>query len=400
MPSTLNARLSLMMFLNYVVWGAWYVTIVTYLTTTLHFSGTEAGSVFATGALASIISPFFVGLIADRFFSTEKVLAAVHFLGAALLYAVTLVTSFGAVYAIMLAYCLCFFPTIALTNTLAMRNIKDPGAQFPLIRVFATIGWIVIGWVIGKLGVEASATQFLLASGASVVMAFYCLTLPHTPPAARGEPLTVGNVLGLDALVMLKDRSYVIFIVASFLACIPLTFYFSFTNAYLNAVGVQNAAGKMTLGQASEVLAMLAMPFVYRRTSVRGIFLIGLLSWSVRYVFLAMGNAAGGMWMFYLAILLHGVCFDFFFMTGQLYADQEAPPHLRGTSQGFFTFVTYGLGMFVGSMLSGVAADYFGTGTSAANWRGFWFSSAAGSAAILLLIAIFFQSRSRIHSKA
>jgi nucleoside transporter len=401
MPSALNARLSLMMFLNYVVWGAWYVTIVTYLTTTLHFSGTEAGSVFATGALASIISPFFVGLIADRFFSTEKVLAAVHFLGAALLYAVTLVTSFGAVYAIMLAYCLCFFPTIALTNTLAMRNIKDPGAQFPLIRVFATIGWIVIGWVIGKLGVEASATQFLLAAGASVAMALYCLTLPHTPPAASGEPMTVRNVLGLDALVMLKERTYLIFIVASFLACIPLTFYFSFTNAYLNAVGVQNAAGKMTLGQASEVLAMLAMPFVYRRTSVRGIFLIGLLAWSVRYVFLALGNPGSGMWMFYLAILLHGVCFDFFFMTGQLYADQEAPPHLRGTAQGFFTFVTYGLGMFVGSMLSGVAADYFRTGSGAgANWSGFWFSSAAGSAAILVLIALFFQSRSRIHSKA
>jgi nucleoside transporter len=400
MPSALNARLSLMMFLNYVVWGAWYVTIVTYLTTTLHFSGTEAGSVFATGALASIISPFFVGLIADRFFSTEKVLAAVHFLGAALLYGVTQVTSFGAVYGFMLAYCLCFFPTIALTNTLAMRNIKDPGAQFPLIRVFATIGWIVIGWVIGKLGVEASATQFLLAAGASIVMGLYSLTLPHTPPAASGEPMTARNVLGLDALVMLKQRTYLIFIVASFLACIPLTFYFSFTNAYLNAVGVQNAAGKMTLGQASEVLAMLAMPFVYRRFSVRAIFLVGLLSWSVRYVLLAVGNPGGGMWMFYLAILLHGVCFDFFFMTGQLYADQEAPPHLRGTAQGFFTFVTYGLGMFVGSTLSGVAADYFRTTSSTPNWSGFWFSSAAGSAFILLLIAIFFQSRSRIHSKA
>ena len=301
----------------------------------------------------------------------------------------------------MLAYCLCFFPTIALTNTLAMRNIKDPGAQFPLIRVFATIGWIVVGWVVGKLGVEASATQFLLASGASLVMAVYSLTLPHTPPAASGEPMTARNVLGLDALVMLKQRSYLIFIVASFLACIPLTFYFSFTNAYLNSVGVQNAAGKMTLGQASEVFAMLAMPFVYRRFSVRSIFLIGLLSWSVRYVFLALGNPGAGMWMFYLAILLHGVCFDFFFMTGQLYADQEAPPHLRGTSQGFFTFVTYGLGMFVGSMLSGVAADYFRTGSGAtANWSGFWLSSAAGSALILLLIAIFFQSRSRIHSKA
>jgi nucleoside transporter len=392
-----------MMFLNYVIWGAWYVTLGTYLTATLKFSGTEAGAVFGTTALASMISPFFVGMIADRFFATERVLAALHLLGAVILYLVTQVTGFGGVYALMLLYCLCYFPTIALTNTLALKQIKDAGRQFPLIRVFGTIGWIFIGQVIGWLGFEKSPNMFLLASGASVAMAIYSLTLPHTPPAGAGEPVTARSLLGLDALVMLKRRTYLVFIIASILACIPLTFYFSFTNAYLNEIGVVNAAGKMTLGQASEILAMLAMPLVFRRVSVRGILLIGLLSWSVRYGLLAYGNAGAGMWMFYIAILLHGVCFDFFFMTGQLYADQEAPSELRVTAQGFLTFVTYGIGMFLGSNLSGVALDFFTTtegGVAHHNWQSFWLSSAIGSFAILLLVAAFFQSRSRIQSKA
>jgi nucleoside transporter len=397
-----SARLSLMMFLNYVIWGAWYVTLGTYLTATLKFSGTEAGAVFGTTALASMISPFFVGMIADRFFATEKVLAALHLIGAVILYLVTRVTGFGAVYALMLLYCLFYFPTIALTNTLALKQIEDPGRQFPLIRVFGTFGWIFIGQVIGWLAFEKSPNMFLLAAGASVAMAIYSLTLPHTPPAGAGEPVTARSLLGLDALVMLKKRTYLVFIIASILACIPLTFYFSFTNAYLNEIGVVNAAGKMTLGQASEILAMLAMPLVFRSVSVRGILLIGLLSWSIRYGLLAYGNAGAGMWMFYIAILLHGVCFDFFFMTGQLYADQEAPPELRVTAQGFLTFVTYGIGMFLGSTLSGVALDFFTTvegGVARHNWQSFWLTSAIGSFAILLLVAVFFQSRARIQSK-
>jgi nucleoside transporter len=403
MPSTRNVQLALMMFLNYVVWGSWYVTLGTYLTATLHFSGTEAGAIFGTTALASMISPFFVGMIADRFFSTEKVLAALHLIGAVLLYAVTQVTSFGAVYTILLVYCLCYFPTITLTTSLALKQIKDAGSTFPLIRVFGTIGWIVIGVVLGWLQLEKSPTMFLLAAGASVAMGLYSLTLPHTPPAAAGEPVTARSLLGLDALVMLKDRTYLVFIIAMILGCIPLTFYFTFTNAFLNELGVANAAGKMTLGQASEILAMLLMPIVFRKMSVRAIIMLGLLSWSLRYGLLAYGNADTGMWMFYLAILLHGVCFDFFFMTGQLYADQEAPSNLRITAQGFLTFVTYGLGMFIGSLLSGVALDWFTTtvdGKEVHNWTGFWMSSAIGSAAILLMVALFFQSRKRIQTKA
>jgi nucleoside transporter len=392
MSPALRIRLSLMMFLNYVIWGSWYVTLGTYLTRTLHFSGTQTGAVFGTTALASMISPFFVGMIADRFMATERVLAALHLMGMGLLVAVSRTETFGATYALMLAYCLCYFPTMALTNSLALRHMKDAGGDFPLIRVFGTLGWIAIGWVVGLMQVEASSTPFLLAAGASAAMALFSLTLPHTPPLGHDQPVTAARLLGIDALVMLKRQSYLVFIIASILACIPLTFYFSFTNAYLNDVGVYNAAGKMTLGQGAEVVAMLAMPWIFRRVTVKAILLIGLAAWSIRYGLLAAGNPGAGMWMFYIAILLHGVCFDFFFMTGQLYTDQEAPPELRSTAQGLYTFVTYGLGMFVGSLLSGVARDYF------PDWRAFWLSSAAGAFAILLVLALFFRSKAKIKS--
>lgn len=401
MPRLTSVLLAMMMFLNFVIWGCWYVTISTYLTSTLNFSGTQAGAVFGTTALASIISPFFVGLIADRFFSTERVLSVLHLIGAVFLYLVTRVHSFGAVYGLMLAYCLCYFPTLALTTSITLKNCSD-ARRFPLFRVFGTLGWIAIGLVIGQLRIEASVTPFLLAAGSSVVMALLCLTLPHTPPAGKGKAITARDILGLDALVMLKNRSYLVFAIASILACIPLTFYFSFTNAYLNAVGVVNAAGKMTLGQASEVGMMLAMPFIFRRMSVKSILLLGLAAWSMRYGLLAYGNAGPRMWMFYIAILVHGVCYDFFFVTGQLYTDQEAPAELRNTAQGFYTFLTYGVGMLIGSLLSGVAVDFFTTGAGpnlVRHWTGFWLSSALGALVLFVPIALFFRGKIMIQSK-
>jgi nucleoside transporter len=405
MSTFLKTRLALMMFIQYIIWGAWYVTITTYLTSTLHFSATAAGAVFGTASVASLVSPFFVGLVADRFFATERVMAVLYILGAVLMYLLTQVQSVSAVYLLVLAFCLCYFPTIALTNSITMQQVADPGRDFPLIRVAGTIGWIVINNVVGYLRIEADSSQFLLAAGASVVMAVYSLVaLPHTPPRARGQKVTARQILGLDALAMMKQRSYLVFVIASFLACIPLTFYYSFTNPFLNDAGVVNAAGKMTLGQVSEVGLMLAMPIVFRFVSVRGILIAGMAAWTIRYVLLAYGNADTGMWMFYVAILLHGICYDFFFVTGQLYTDQEAPAHLRSTAQGFITFVTYGAGMLVGSLLSGGALDYFSTthadGTVIRNWTQFWLSSAAMSFAILLLVLVFFRSRSRIEAAA
>jgi nucleoside transporter len=388
-----------MMFLNYAIWGSWYVTLGAYLTINLKFSGIQAGAVFGTTAVACIISPFFVGLVADRFFASEKVLAVLHLVGAALLFFVTKATTFGPVYGLMFIYCLCYFPTIALTNSLTLQHLKDPGRDFPLIRVFGTLGWIAVGVTIGRLGVETTTVPFLLAAGASVVMSVFSLTLPHTPPPAKGQTVTLRRILGLDALVMLKRQDFAIFAVASILACIPLTFYFSFTNAYLNDLHVPNAAGKMALGQAAEVIMMLLMPFILRRVTVRSILIMGLLAWTVRYVLLAYGNPYGGLWMFYVAILLHGICYDFFFMTGQLYTDQEAPPNLRSAAQGLITFLTYGVGMLIGSLLSGRTVDYFThtmDGVVVRNWQGFWISSAVSAFVILLLIAIFFRSRSKI----
>jgi nucleoside transporter len=399
----MTLRLCVMMFIQYIIWGAWYVTLNTYLTTTLGFSGTQAGAAFGTTAVASLLAPFVVGLVADRFFATERVMATLYAVSAVLIFLVTKVSSFPAVYGLLLAFCLCYFPTIALTNAMTMRQVADPGRDFPPIRMVGTLGWIFINLMVGFMKVEATTTPFLLASAACIVMSVFSLTaLPHIPPSGRGQKITVRGILGLDALAMMKDRSYLVFVIASFLACIPLTFYYSFTNLYLNEAGVENAAGKMSLGQMSEVGMMLAMPFVFRMFSVRGILLMGLGSWALRYVLLAYGDPGPAVWMFYLAIILHGVCFDFFFVTGQLYTDQEAPTHLRNTAQGFITTVTYGFGMLVGSFLSGYALDYYSTTTAGAisrDWTAFWLSSAGMSAAIGLLVLFFFRSQAKIRAK-
>jgi len=402
--SFIRTRLGTMMFLEYVIWGAWYVTLTTYLTQTLGFSGTQAGTVFGTAALASLLAPLFVGLVADRFFATERVMATLYLVAAVCMFLVTRVTSFAAVYVLMLAFCLAYFPTIALTNSIAMRNVQDPGRDFPAIRTMGTIGWIVITNVVGLMRVEANAMQFILGATGCVVMAIYSLVaLPHTPPPAKGKKASVGTLLGLDALTLLKQRDFAVFLAASVLACIPLTFYYSFTNAYLNEVGVANAANKMSLGQASEVIMLLLMPVFFRVWSVRTILLLGLSSWALRYVLLAYGNPQDGMWMFYLAIILHGVCFDFFFVTGFLYTNQVAPAELRSTAQGLITLATYGLGMLIGSLLSGGVLDYFSTtaadGTVVRNWQSFWLSSAAMSFAITLMVLFFFRSSVRVRSE-
>jgi nucleoside transporter len=399
-PTFLKTRLAVMMFLQYVIWGSWYVTISTYLTQTLHFSGTQAGAVFGTVSVASLVSPFFVGLVADRFFATERVMSVLYALSAIAVFMVTRVESFAAVYSLMLLFCLCYFPTIALTNSITMQQVADPGRDFPPIRTMGTVGWIVINLIVGFMRVEADSAQFLLASAACVVMAIYSLVaLPHTPPPARGQQVTWRRVLGLDALAMLKQRTFAVFAVASVLACIPLTFYYSFTNAYLNEIGVVNAAGKMSLGQMSELVMMLSMPLIFRFASVRAILLTGLAAWAARYLLLAYGNPGPGMWMIYIAIVLHGVCYDFFFVTGQLYTDQEAPAHLRSTAQGFITFITYGVGMLIGSLLSGSALDYFTTTAAdgvVRDWRLFWISSAVMSAVIGLFVLIWFRTPVRI----
>lgn len=388
----IRARLSVMMFVQYFVYGSWLVTMGTFMGQGLRFDGTQIGLVYGTPALAAIISPFFVGMIADRFFATQRVLAVLHLLGAALLFVASRQQEFWGFYAAMLAYTLCFMPTLALTNSLSFDHLADTGRDFPRVRVLGTIGWIAVGVLIGQLRVEATGIPLAIGAAASVVMAAYALTLPHTPPHAAGKPLSTRDILGLDALALMRDRSFAVFVLGSFLLCIPLQFYYAFANLFLNEVGMPEPASKMTLGQVSEIGFMVLMPWFLLRLGVKRMLLIGMAAWAIRYTLFAYGNPASAAWMLYLGILLHGVCYDFFFVTGQIYVDQRADVRIRAAAQGFIAFVTLGVGQFVGSWLSGVVVQANATGgTVAHDWTRIWLMPAAGSLAVLVLFAFLFR---------
>jgi nucleoside transporter len=391
MTTATRLKLSVLMFLQYFVWGSWYVTMGTWLGQTLHFSGEQIGLAFGTTALAAMISPFFVGIVADRFFSTERILAALHIMGGGVMFWASLQTTFGTFYTILLIYTLCFMPTLALSNSISFHQMKDPGREFPAIRVLGTIGWIVAGLLIGTLGLEATATPLQLAAAGSVVLGVFCLALPHTPPQ-RQSAAKLADILGLDALKLLGERSFAIFVLGSFLICIPLQFYYAFANLFLNELHVTNAAGKMTLGQMSEIFFMLVMPWFFRRLGVKYMLLVGMAAWTARYVLFAYGNGGDLVWMLYAGILLHGICYDFFFVTGQIYVDRRAPADLRAAAQGFIAFVTLGVGMFIGSWVSGLVVDAF-AGSAGHDWRSIWLVPAAGAAVVLLLFAFFFRSK-------
>jgi nucleoside transporter len=395
MPPLTRLKLSTLMFLQYFVWGAWYVTMGTWLGETLRFSGEQVGLAYGTTALAAMISPFFVGMVADRFFPTERLLAVLHLAGAGVLGLASTQTSFGMLYGVLLVYTLCYMPTLALSNSLSFHQMTDPGKEFPGIRVLGTIGWIVAGLVVGSLGLEATATPMRLAAVGSAVLGVFSLALPHTPPARLGHRATLRDVVGLDALTLLRDRSFAIFVVGSFLVCIPLQFYYAFMNPFLNEIGVENAAGKMTFGQMSEIGFMLVMPWFFQRLGVKWMLVVGMAAWTARYVLFALGDTGALVWMLYAGILLHGICYDFFFVTGQIYVDAKAPADLRAAAQGFIAFVTLGVGMFIGSWLSGVVVDrYSAAGPSGVShaWRSIWLVPAAGAGAVLLLFAVFFRA--------
>jgi nucleoside transporter len=397
--SNIRLRLSLMMFVQYFIYGAWLVTLGTFLGTSLGATGTEVGLAYMMPAIAAILSPFIVGMIADRFFATEKVLAALHLIGALLQYIATTQRTFGAFVWLFFAYTLCYLPTLALTNSISFDNMKEPARDFPRIRVLGTIGFIAIQLLIGWLHADATALPLRIGAVTSVLMAIYCLTLPHTPPHNAGKPFSLRDVLGLDALVLLKDRSFAVFILGSFLLCIPLQFYYAFANPFLNEIGVPAAAGKMSLGQMSEIGFMLLMPWFLVRLGVKRMLLLGMAAWTARYLFFAYGNAGPAMWMLYLGILLHGVCYDFFFVTGQIYVDQQAPLQVRAAAQGFIALVTLGAGQAIGSIVSGRIVDAHRiVGTSAGvaaqhDWRGIWVVPAIGAFAVLLIFAALFRPR-------
>jgi nucleoside transporter len=394
---TIKPRLSLMMFLQFFIWGAWYVTLGTWLSTALHFSDQQIGWAYGTTAIGAIVSPFFVGLIADRAFATQRLLGVLHLLGAALLLFASSQTSFLPLYVVVLLYALCYMPTLALTQSLAMRQMQDPKQEFGLVRVFGTLGWIVAGLVIGAMGLEATALPMRLAAAASLMMAAYCFTLPDTPPLARGSEFQWRHVVPLESLQLLRRRSMAVFALASLLICIPLQFYYAFTNLYLNEIGVHNAAGKMTGGQMSEVLCMLLIPWFFRRLGVKYMLALGMLAWVVRYAAFAYGNADALVWMLWLGIVLHGICFDFFFVVGQIYIDRESPPKLRAATQGLITFLTYGAGMFIGAWLSGRVVDAYAltgaNGVVTHDWQAIWMFAGICAAAVLTLFLLAFSDR-------
>lgn len=398
MQMQIRGRLGLMMFLEYFIWGAWYVTFTTWLSQTLHFTGTQQGIAAGATAIGAMVSPFFVGLIADRFFATQRILAALHGLGALLLFLTSQQLNFTTLYSLVLLYCLCYMPTMALTNSLAFRQMTDPQTQFGPIRVLGTGGWIVAGLLIGTLRIEATAMPMRLAAGASLLMAIYCLTLPDTPPISKATKVTLSSIFPLEAVKLLGERSMAVFAIASFLICIPLQFYYAFTNPFLNQIGVVNAAGKMAGGQISELLCMLLIPWFFRRLGVKYMLVAGMVAWALRYVLFAYGNPGPGVWMLWAGILLHGICYDFFFVTGQIYIDRKAAPHLRAAAQGLITFLTYGAGMFVGSWLSGAVVEHYSQGASLTgtvyDWRSIWLFPAAMSVVILLLFLVTFKDRS------
>ena len=395
MKSTASVQLSLMMFLEYFIWGSWYVTMNTYMRINLHSSGIQIGAAYSALAIATMISPFIVGMVADRFFAAQRIMGVLHLLGAILLFMATTITMNGPFYWIILVYSLLYMPTIALSNSIAFNQMSDPGKQFPWIRVFGTLGWIVAGKLIGSQQWEDnghSVYTFYLATGASTLLGLISFFLPNTPPKAAASKTSAAKALGTEAFVLFKNRPYLIFFIAAILVCIPLSFYYGFAEGFLNEIGMKGAASKMIYGQFSEALFILAIPFLFNRIGVKKMLLMGMMAWILRYICFAYGNIDANLWLLYAGIILHGVCYDFFFVTGYMYTEKKAGAAIKNAAQGLFTFATYGVGMFIGTWFSGFVVDNYVT-TTGHNWTKIWFVPAYIALGVLIYFILFFREK-------
>ena len=400
-------RLCIMMFIQFFIWGAWYVTGPNYLET-IGFGAEDFGWTYSVGPIAGMISPFLVGMIADRFLPSQVVLGILHLIGTAGMYvATTFMTvenpSPDTINIVFFCFMLSFFPTVAIVNTVAMSNIADTEKTFPMIRVFGTIGWIVAGLTVSWLGADATIDQFYLAIGASALMGLYSFTLPNTPPPAKGTPFSAKQAIGLDAMSLLKDRSFFVFMIGSFLICIPLAFYYQMAARFITDAGMENPAARMTLGQMSEVLFMLALPIFLKKFGIKTTLLVGMIAWVARYAMFSFGADDGVVWMMIGGILLHGICYDFFFVTGQIYTDKIAPPEIRSQAQGMLVFFTLGFGMFIGALVAGqieaahtVVVESVEAGSEPGKmveWASLWLKPAGMAAMVMLLFAFAFSGK-------
>jgi nucleoside transporter len=402
MKSAINTKLSIMMFLQFFIWGAWYTSIAVYMTAQGMADKTHWP--FTVNPLAAIVAPFFLGLVADRFFATEKVLSFLHIAGGVvLLFVPKLAGNPTAFILALLVYNLCYMPTLGLANSLAFHHIKDQENQFPRIRVFGTLGWIAaglgvsfgLGRMMGTVA-ESTAAPLYSAGIASLVLGVFCLTLPHTPPSARGKKVSLGSILGIDAFRELGSGPFYVFLLSSFLICIPLAAYYNFTQLFLGAAGVTNIAATQTLGQMSEVGFMLLMPFFFARLGVKWMLIVGMGAWAVRYALFALGAPEQVQWMVIGGIALHGICYDFFFVTGQIYVDKKSSPAVRGQAQGMLVLVTYGVGMLIGAQIAGRVYNGF-LGSAAAltpaQWQSFWWIPAGFAVGVLAFFALLFRDK-------
>jgi len=399
MTTAIKARLSAMMFLEFFIWGGWFVTLGSFLASNLGATGAQTGMAFSTQSWGAIVAPFVIGLIADRYFNAERLLGIIHLVGAVLLYLLSRAASFDAFYPYLLGYMILYMPTLALVNSVAFRQMDDPTQHFSKIRLWGTIGWIVAGLIISYLfawdahaAMSAGALKntFLMCAAASLLLGVFSFTLPATPPTAQ-KAKSVGEMLGAEALGLLRDRNFLVFFVASILICIPLAFYYQNANQFLTEIQVANATGKQTIGQMSEVLFMLAVPFFLGRFGMKGTLLLGMAAWALRYLLFAYGNAHGMVWMLLVGIALHGMCYDFFFVSGQIYTDSKAGAQYKSAAQGMITLATYGVGMLIGFWAAGQITDRFAT-AGVHDWQSIWIYPAAFAAGVFVLFALCFRN--------
>jgi len=393
-----------MMFLLYCIWGSWYGQMSKYLSNQLEASGVQVGNAYAMFSIAMIASPFLVGMLADRYIAAQRLLGILSLMGAAILFWLINIEEPSTFIWVLLLYCLTFTPAISLTTSIAMRQMANPEIEFPPIRVFGTIAWIVIVNVVGWYGWGDKATIFQLALLLSLVLGVFSFFLPHTPPGKSKEPFSYAQLIGKDAFVLFKSKSFTLFFISSVLICIPLAFYYtwanpSLTDAYILAFPSINAdsfaiENKMSLGQVSEIVFLLMLPFAYRKWGLKNIFIIGLLAWVIRFLFFGYGTADNTPWMLYLAILLHGVCYDFFFVSGQIYIDKKAGTAIKAQAQGLITLATYGIGMLLGNLIAGYVKD-MNTLSNVTNWTNVWLVP-AGIASLVLLLFMFFFKQEKI----